>query len=261
MRKSAVVISVFALIAGIIGYLLRSQEVNTVFESVTGLAERNALVTVILISLSALVIVLAVVFAVSISSRYKAENAYTQAFKSNSFIYFAVSFLIGMIWLAAAVIYFFSQRTSGVLTVIDVVFVFLALLSAVSVIVLAHGTFIRRSGNEMMLFSVIPSLFFCFWLVILYKDNAANPVLLSFGYQSLAIAACALSYYFSAGFAFGKAVTGRAVFTYIVTIFFCIVVLADPISLPVKLIFVITVVNMLMSTLLFINNLKSRNAH
>jgi hypothetical protein len=268
MRKSAVVMPLLALVAGVVGFFLRRTEVDTVFNPVTGLASTDAPVTILLIGLSALAVVGAAVFAAAISRRYKAETEYTRAFAPRGFLYLAVSFLLGLVWLASAAWYFVEKRAAalsampagfaGRVSVVDFIFTVLAALSAISVIILARGAYKGKGGSEMLLFSVIPPVFFCFWLVILYKENAANPVLLAYCYQVLAIAAATLGYYFSAGFVFGKAVTGRAIASILAAVYFCTLVIADGISQPMKLMFGVTAVNMLMNAVVFLRNLKSR---
>lgn len=268
MRKSAVVIPILALVAGVLGFILRRTEVDTIFNPVTGLAGTDAPVTMLLIGLSVLVVLGAAAFAVAASRRHKAEPDYTRAFAPRGFLYLAVSFLLGLIWLASAVWYFVEKRAAamsvmpagftGRVSLIDMIFTVLAALSAISVIILARGAYKGKGSSEMLLFSVIPPVFFCFWLVILYKDNAANPVLLAYCYQVLAIAAATLGYYFSAGFIFGKAVTGRAITSMLAAIYFCTVAIADGIGQPMKLMFGVTAVSMLMNAVVFLRNLKSR---
>lgn len=254
MRKSAAVIPVLALIAGAFGFIIRQMEVNTAFESATGFARRNASTTAILIALSGLVIILAVLFALLAMTKFKADNDYAKAFAPKGFIYIAAVFVLALGWIAADILYFFEKRT--VMTVIDIVWIFLAAVTAFALVFLARGAYKGRGGTELLLFSLIPPIFFCYWLIILYKDNAANPVLLSYCYQCLALAAAALSFYFSAGFVYNKSATARSLVSFLVTIYFCAVVLADKILLPLKIIFGITLIFQFINTVVFIRNLK-----
>lgn len=268
MRKSAVVIPALALIAGICGFLIRRVEINTAFEADTGFAVRGAPVTLALIAVSGAVIALAVLAGILASVRMKAENDYTRAFAPGSFLYLAVSSILGIAWLGADVLYFFSVYGQGgtiglagspIISILDIIFIFLAAVSALSVIFLARGAHKGRGGSDLLIFSVIPSVFFCFWLIILYKNNASNPVILSFAYQCLAIAAATLSFYFSAGFVYKKAATGKTLFSFLVTIFFCAVSIADNIGLPLKIMFGLMVLYAFMNAIVFLRNLKSKN--
>ncbi len=268
MRKSAVAIPLFALIAGAIGFVFRQMEVNTGFESATGFAKRDFQLTAILIGLSALVIVLAAVYAIITGRKLKAENDYSKAFAPRGFLYIGTSFVLGVCWLVAAVMYFIQKRAAGIsaiesiptpsVAVIDYIFVFLAAVTAFSLVLMALGAYKGRSGTEMILFSLVPSIFYCFWLIIMYKDNAANPVLLSYAYQCIAVAAAALSAYFSAGYVYKKSVTGRTLFSFLVTIYFCSVVLADNVILPIKILFGVTMLLQFVNAVVFIRNLKQK---
>jgi hypothetical protein len=123
---------------------------------------------------------------------------------------------------------------------------------------MARGAYKGRSGGELMMFSIIPPLFFCFWLILVYKDNVANPVILRFAYQCLALAAGALGAYFSAGFVFGKAAAGKTLFSFLVTIFFSAVVLADEMPTPAKIIYAVTLVGSFMNAVVLLRNLRGK---
>lgn len=258
MRKSAVVMPLVALIAGALGFIIRYLEVTTVFDSETGLAERGSPISYALIGLTLLVIAGAILFAALSSGKYRAESEFVEAFAPRGFLYIVVSFLIGFAWLAAVVLYYLNISAVDSVSVIDWVFVFLSALSAISVIFMARAAYKGKGGSEVLLFSVVPAIFFCFWLIILYKNNAANPVLLSYCYLTLAIAAAALSSYFTAGFVFNKAGCGKAIFCYLLSVYFSVVVLADNTDLPVKIIFGVTAINQFMNTVVFMRNLKSK---
>jgi uncharacterized membrane protein YidH (DUF202 family) len=266
MRKSAVVIPLLALIAGGLGLMIRQMELNTAFEASTGFAKRGEPITAVLIAVSAAVVVLAAVAGIIISRRMKTADDYSVVFATKSPAYLAISMFLGIVWLAADILYFFDMfgsytraaTESGMAVgfpILDIIFVFLAAVSAVSIIFLARGAFKGRGGTEMMIFSVIPSVFFSFWLILLYKNNAANPVILRYAYECLAIVAAALSSYFSAGFVYRKAAAGRMLFSFLVTIYFCTVVLVDNIGLPLKLIFGVTVIGAFINCIVFIKNL------
>ena len=259
MRKSAVFMPLIALLVGVLGFFVRRKELASVFDNDTGLAERSAPISLLLIALSAAVIIAAVIIAIIVSVRKKAEKDYSRAFTPGGFFYVGASFVLGLGWLVAVVLQFLRLRSSGIITIIDWIYLLLALLTAVSVIVLALGAYTRRRGAGMIVLSIMPSLFFCFWLIVLYKENATNPVLLDFCYQSLAVAAAALSFYFGAGYAFGKAAPGWTVFSYLVTCFFGIVSIADNAGLPIQLMFGITAIVSGLNLGVFTGNLKDKN--
>jgi len=107
---------------------------------------------------------------------------------------------------------------------------------------------------------VVPILFMCFWLIVMYKQNATNPVLLSYCYYCLAIMASTLSFYYTAGFVFKKPAPGKTIFAYLASIYFCLVTLADEHPVSIKLIFAAVVaVNVVYSSML-IRNLRPKDS-
>ena len=82
MRKSAVIMPLAFLLTGIIGFFIRRWELDTVIDNATGLAEKNAPVTVLLIGISVAVILAAMLTAILTSVRTKADREYARAFKT-----------------------------------------------------------------------------------------------------------------------------------------------------------------------------------
>ena len=50
--------------------------------------------------------------------------------------------------------------------------------------------------------TIVPVLFGCFWLIVSYKDHAANPVIWSYAVEIIAISAATVALYLIAGFVF-----------------------------------------------------------
>ena len=110
--------------------------------------------------------------------------------------------------------------------------------------------------------SVVPTLFVCFWLILMYRQNASNPVLLDYIYKCLALVTSALSFYFTSGFLYGKPAPGKAIFTYFAAIYFCTVTLADDHPLSIKIIyFAMIAVNIVHSSMLLKNLKRKRTEH
>lgn len=258
MRKGVIFMPLAAFAAGVAGFFIRRTELGTVFDEATGLAERNAPVSMILIALSVAVFLAFAMVSYFIGSKYKAVNDYVHAFSPAGFSYLAIFFILGFCWLASDIMYFLDLQAVGVFAVIDMIYVIMSALSAVSIIFLARAAYRRRAGAELLLFGVIPSVFLCFWLILLYKQNAANPVLLEYSYQTLAISAAALSFYFSAGFVFKKTAAGKLLLSMLLTVYFGMVVLADNTGLPQKVLFGVLVASQLVNMAVFLKNLKSK---
>ena len=259
MRKSSVVFPLLAFIAGAAGFYLRYVELDTVFDSVTGLPGVNAPITLMLILLSAGIALISVVFAVIASLKHTSRVEYARAFSPSGLMYLAVFFILSAAMMTANVMYFIQLRELGGLAYIDIVFLAFAALTAISLLILARAAYRGRGGIEMHVFSIIPSVFFCLWLVILYRQNASNPVILSYCYQCLALASAALSFYYGAGFAFKKSKPAKTIISYMLTIYFCTIILADDMPLPFKIIFSVIVVAQLINSVQFIKNLQKKS--
>jgi hypothetical protein len=258
MRKGVIFMPLAAFVAGVAGFFIRRSELNTVFNDGTGLAERNAPVSVILIALSVAAFIAFALISYFTASKYKAVNDYVHAFSPAGFSYLAIFFVLGFCWLASDIMYFLDIQSERMFSAIDIIFVVMSALSAVSIMFLARAAYRRREGAELLLFGVIPSVFLCFWLILLYKQNAANPVLLEYSYQTLAISAAALSFYFSAGFVFKKAAAGKQLLSMLLTVYFGMVVLADNTGIPLKVMFAVLIVSQLVNMAVFLKNLKSK---
>lgn len=255
MRKCAVILPAIALAAGIAGLFLRHKELEIVFDSTTGLMEPGAPVTMALLGLSAVIILMSIIFAAIVTRGYDAKMEYVRAFSQSSLIYLAVTFLLALVMLFADAMCFTALMKRGSPQAVEVVFIIFAALTAISFVVMARGAYKGRSGPEMMLFGVIPSVFLCLWMVIMYMEKASDPVVLGYGYQCIAIAAAALSFYYGAGFVFKKTNPGKTVFTYLLTIYFCTVILLDNISIWPRLFFAVILVVQFLNAVLFIGNL------
>ena len=258
MRKSAFVFPFLSFAAGGAGLYLRYLELNTVFDPVTGLPEKNAPITLALILLSAGIALFGTLFAVIASRKYTSRVEYERAFSPSGILYLAVFFILSAAMIAADVMYFLSLKAVGSVAYINIVFIAFVAFSALSLFILARAAYRGRGGKEMYVFSIIPSVFFCFWLIILYRQNASNPVLLDYCYQCLALASAALSFYYGAGFAFKKSKPAKTIISYFLTIYFCMIVLVDNIILPFKIIFAVIVIAQLINSVQFIKNLKRK---
>ena len=227
MRISAFFVPFFTILAGVGGFYLRISERLHVFDHVTGLPERNAATTIWLYILTAAFILSVIVFAIRVVSRHKALPGFESAFGTDPFAYPIVFVLIGIVWLIGTFLYYSDINTHGFFTSYDIYFLVLSALSAIAVAFFAIEMYKDSRRQAPYALCVIPTAFMCFWLIFLYRHNASNPVLLSYVYQLFAVITTALSFYFTAGFLYGKPAPGRSTVAYFVSIYFCIVTLAD----------------------------------
>jgi len=254
MRISAFFVPCITMLAGIGGFYLRLSERLNVIDSLTGLPERNAATTVWLIVLSMVVMLFIILFAIRVAAKHKALPGFESAFGTDPSAYPILFVIIGLVWLVGTYLYLTSLLSNNAVTVIDVYFMIFSALSAASVAFFAIEMYQDSRRNAPYALSIVPTVFMCFWLIFVYRQNASNPILISYIYQVLAIVASALSFYFTSGFLYRKPAPGRAIVTYYAAIYFCIITLADDHPIGIKLIFgALIAANLIHSTMLVKN--------
>ena len=250
MRKYAVIVPSLALIAGVFGFFLRRRELDTVF--VTGLPTRGAGVTSGLIILSVAVLFIGFIFSIAVRVKYESPQGFENAFGVRSVAYPSFFMVIGLIWFIAAVMHFSESDPAEAL--VEMYFSLLAGLSAISSVFFAVEVYKNPNRKLKHGLSVVPTLFTCFWLILLYRRNASNPILLIYVYHCLALIASTVSFYLYAGFVFNKSTPGKTIFFCIASIFFCIVTLADEHTFWARVIFAIIIaINFVHGTMLLRN--------
>ena len=257
MRISAFFVPFFTVLAGVGGYYLRLSERMNVFDA-QGLPARNAATTFWLIILSVAFMAVIVIFAIIASSKNKALPGFENAFGTDPFSYPIIFVLIGILWVVGTYMYFSGLNAAELLAANDIYFIVFSALSAISVTFFAIEMFQDSRRKAPYALSVVPTVFMCFWLIMMYRQNASNPILLSYVYQCFAIVASALSFYFTSGFLYGKPAPGKAIVTYYAAIYFCAVTLADDHPLGIKLIFVALIVANIVHSSMLLRNLQRR---
>jgi len=258
MRISAFFVPFFSILACVGGFFLRSSELLNVFDPITGLPDRDATTTFWLISLSFAFLLLITIFAISATIRHKSPRGFENAFGTDPVFYPVVFILIGIVWLIGTYLFFSDHQIAGSLQVIDIYFIALSALAAICVTLFAIEMFQDSRRKAQYMLSIVPTIFFCFWLVLLYRQNASNPILLSYVYQCLALVAAALSFYFTSGFLYDKPGPGKAIVSYCAAIYFCGVTLADPHPLSMRLIFSAIIIASIIHLSMLLRNLQRK---
>jgi len=248
----------FAALAGVVGFFLRLTELMNVFDPRTGLPERGATITYALMAFSALFLIFVLIFAIRASVKHKAPNGFENAFGTDPLSYPFVFSAIGVVWFGATVKYFFDMNASDSMLTTDVYFSVLSALSAISIAFFAIEMYQDSRRKTRFALSVVPTIFMCFWLIVMYRQNASNPILLSYAYQCLAIIASALGFYLTSGFIYNKPAPGKAIFFYFAAVYFCFITLADDHSIAIKIIFATIIAVNLVNASMLIRNLRRK---
>ena len=228
----------FALLAGAAGCYLRLVELWNVFDEYTGLPQRGAGVTYLLIALSAAFLLIVFVFTLRSGLGYISPSGFENAFGSEALAYPFTLFVIGLVWLGATVRHFINMNAGGDIPVSELIFSVLSAFAAISSSLLAIEIYQDPQRKTKRSLSIVPTIFMCYWLILLYRTNASNPILLSYCYQCLAIIASALGFYFVSGFAYDKQAPCKTIFVFMAAIYFCFVTLADDQTASVRLIYI-----------------------
>jgi len=214
MRKIGFIMALLALISGVAGWLLRRQEVATIFDPYTGLAEAWAPVSLALMILSGITVLL--LFIVSRTLPNQNVTTFRAAFDGSPLLAILIILLsLGLTALAVGAM-------GGALR--DWVW---AVGAALSGLCLLYMSLRGGSGRNVAITSVVPVLWLCMWLVFAYIDHATNPTLLYYVYYFFALAALILGFYYMTGFAFGLGNPKGLLFSGSAAVYFTAVTMAD----------------------------------
>lgn len=224
------------LAAGIIGAVLRRMELDTAFEE-NGLPIPWARATVALALVSALVFVLCAALAVSLKKRFVPQEGFKRAYRTDSYLLFAIMALLGGgVLVCAALLLISGGDVLGLTGWMRYVFLLLMALSGIGMALMAYSVYTRKDTRLLKIGSVMPSLFYCFWMVSLYRQNAGNPVILDYCYSALALGAAAVSSYYAAGYAFGRQSLSGCVLISLTAVYLLTVAAADPAPMTLRLV-------------------------
>ena len=174
MRKLAVGSAVFSLLAGIVGYFIRRRELQTVFDPISGLAQKNAPITLLLIALCVFVGLVLMVAYLSLG-KVSAGDSYEKVFSTRTPLPLFVSILIFLGMLAGIAIYLMGMISADNYKITEIVFLILAAFTAFSIIIASYSVYKGKSGSEVPFCSIVPIAFLCFWLILAYRQRAADP--------------------------------------------------------------------------------------
>jgi len=223
MRKKAVLIYLANLLLAAAGFGMHRLSRLTGFEAETGLAIPGAFANLALMTLAAVTAAVSVIAALCIVNRYTSADAYRSAFHGGSILWVLLqlaaaalllpvagkALLQGLGGMGSRRLWHFAQALLAVLAVTGI---------AASAFGCRHPA--KAGRGETAALAAAP-LFFCLQLVLCYKENAADPVILHYVWQALGLAAVSLALYFTAGYAFGVVKTKRTFVGLFLGVFFC----------------------------------------
>jgi len=180
---------------GAFGFVLRRLELRTVFDPVTGLAERFSPTSLTLLFLSLAVTLGVVLF---FASRQKKEADQVEFYPKSVFL----RALMGILALVSLIAVLLNGLESlpivrGIPQVLWLIFGTLSGLGLLGITLFPR----RRALPYLFL---LPILFVLFWLTTFYLSHSLNPVILRYSYAVLAKVFILLSFYYLARFTYGR---------------------------------------------------------
>ena len=132
--------------------------------------------------------------------------------------------------------------------------------AAASMLFTVQSSYRGGQREEYGLILLVPIFFACFWLILSYRDRAADPVILDYIYELFAIICFVLALYFVAGFAFGKPKVHRTAFVSTLGVYFSIVTLADAHGMGKTAAFAGIAIYQAVTAMILLKNIKYKNS-
>ncbi len=218
-----ILLPLLAVLGGVGGFFLRRWELSTAFES-SGLAIPWAPASVVLLVWSA---VLALAFALLCRGAKHELKDYGGAFAARgNWGYLIVAALAAACLLAAGVFGLADELGGGEPRRLRLLLWAMCIVSFGCVLTVVRNNFLAQ-GRRYSLALLAPAYTCCLWLVLAYQQRSADPVILDYVYELLAIVCTLLGLYFTAGFSFERAKVWRCAFFCLLSVYFGVVTLAD----------------------------------
>ena len=212
MQKEAYKLTGFTAVISALGFLLRWIQNMNIIDKETGLAVQGAPISRLVTAL--ILIVAAVLIGYTIYlRRYDVSVVPEEALCGHNFL-FTVFGMVVVLLLAAsggmqliqagAMTWPVAHRLCGIGT----------LIGALGMLVLVTGAAQPEKAGARRVAATMLILHGALWLITVYKDAAADPVIWRFAIEILAVCSALIAFYYLAGYQFGEPKP-------MITIFFC----------------------------------------
>ncbi len=250
-NKPLFIYSLAVLVSASAGIALRTAEIGAALEPETGLAVFTPLTVA-----TAVFSCLAAAFFIAFSrltdlSALKVE--YKEAFRPATVLPLAASVIAFIIMLIGAYGCFLHgldnihPAASGLLAL-------LAFLSGAAGFALSYHALTGKNTGDSMLSAVADVVFLCFWTVLYYRQQAANPVLIDCMYAFLGLCSSALAFFHIAGFTAGRPSPRSVLLFSGMGIYFCAVALVNSPNVFYSLFFAAVIIRLFAASVLLLRN-------
>jgi hypothetical protein len=257
MKKFSVAFTLLTLALGAAGAVLHKFQMLTAIEPQTGLSITNAPISIFTAAFSLLASVLFILL-VQLLKNKNVEPVYHEAMAPGKGNIIPMIVSAAMILVAALGAYKCYTLGIGVrcTEIAVLILALMAVLAGVAFFVMSLFAYLRRSGAETMLCAVVIILFVCYWLVLAYKENSADPVRIKFVYEFLGLCAAALAVYYTAGYAFGSSRPRMTVAVSAIAVYFCAMSIPTASCAAFRYFYIFALMQICLSMFLLLWNLK-----
>ena len=238
MQKETGLLCVSACVAGALGLFARWMQLGNSFEQSTGLPIKGSFWNGAVFFICALTIAVLAFLSLRLG-RYEAELSFREAFRGRNLLYPLLAAIFGIVMIVGGVMVLLKAGNS-MFPAMQRLFGALAMVSGVSLPVIAMGPKKDSNGLNICVATIIPVVLCCFWLLVSYRENSADPTVWHYSIEILAIAAAVMAYYYVAGYAFLRPRPKLTVFFCLLAGAFCIITLADSRAVGEQLLFAAT---------------------
>lgn len=229
MRKHSL-LPILALLGGVLGSVFRQKQLETGMEAETGLPIPGNIYSILLILLT---LILAAMLMVFLRKLRLSQFRGGLELGLPTVVYPVVTSLGSLALFASGVIglvgYFVTSPGEDMLK--NLFLSAFALVCALATGIFSLGVYRQRSLRRHGVAAIIPVFFTCLWLIVDYRDQSSNPVILSYVYETFALICGILGFYYASGFVFNRYSPSKAVFFQLMCVYFLIVCVAETVGL------------------------------
>lgn len=193
------------------------------------------------------------------NERWYVPEDFYDAFYNPGKVYSAVRWGIGVLMAGGGLFLLISSETDKNADFLRVLSLLGVLTGLTFPLVLTSANKPHASSRKAVCYvAVIPIIFFCWWLVTVYKVNANNPVTWEYGPEAVAVILSIIAFFRVAGFPFGTASPWRSMFFGMLASAADIMVLADTRYIGMQAMFLAAALMLTLYNWVLITNLLQR---
>ncbi len=227
MRKDSLLLIGTAAVGGAFGFFARWLQLSSAMDAETGLMRGGAAASRVLVALCILVAAVQLLYTLRLRGRLS-DAPGPAYFEGGSPAYRFFCAAMGLLTVLGGILLLIVS-IRGSVSLLKLVLALLAVFAGLSMAALSLSA--TASLPTRCLCCTVPVLFFCFWMIVAYKEDASNPVVWSFCMRILALAANTLGWFYVAGLAYGKPKRAHMLFFCQLAPFLSILTMADHSSL------------------------------